>query len=99
MFALFLSSLIIILFVCSLLESNKAPKRDADCNRSNAEDSFVAVPTLVEFEDATTSQTESNNILSLKGRDARKKVLYSIEILYILCYVSIVRLNEFCSPS
>eukprot|EP00057_Strongylocentrotus_purpuratus_P031300 XP_784204.3 PREDICTED: tRNA-splicing endonuclease subunit Sen2 [Strongylocentrotus purpuratus] len=56
------------------LESNKAPERDTDCNPSNAEDSFVAVPTLVEFEDATTSQTESNNILSLKGRDARKKI-------------------------
>nr|XP_054755670.1 uncharacterized protein LOC129261639 [Lytechinus pictus]XP_054755675.1 uncharacterized protein LOC129261639 [Lytechinus pictus] len=55
------------------LEFSVAPERDSESDLSNINGSFVAVPTPVEFDDATTSQTESNNILSIKGKDAHKK--------------------------
>ncbi|XP_071491850.1 uncharacterized protein [Diadema antillarum] len=46
---------------------------DGGGNHVNMGAGYVAVPTPVEFDDATTSQTESNNLLSLKGRTIRKK--------------------------
>ncbi|XP_072176088.1 uncharacterized protein [Diadema setosum] len=46
---------------------------DGGSNHANMGAGYVAVPTPVEFDDATTSQTESNNLLSLKGRTIRKR--------------------------